>query len=897
MNDFTFKLDIVKALDSVKSGDRIVVGYASSFDVDTDNTQITRQALEGAKNDLLTYSTVLFNHDVDRPIGKVIETDVDDVGLLVKVVISKEEDEIWKKIEEGIINKFSIKGRAFDLTPIEGENQILQINKIELFEVSLVSVPANKEAYTISHWIAKTLDIEKGVVPLHSPAKADENMKWDSTSAVNQIRKWASSDKSGDKEKIDWAKYATAFAWFDSGDKKNFGSYKLPHHDIVDGTFKVVWKGVAAAMAVLNGARGGVDVPDSAKRGIYSHLARHYKQFDKEVPEFGKSLEYIEKDNEETLNKYETNMKDLLEKLKIILSKENVEEVKKDLDSLIKDLEKEGDLIEKLQVVSGKLSGEDKEVVDSAIEMIKISRNKFKVDEPEEEKEEIPGQCNKYDLADESDTRPVFQLNKSLDSIELSDGNKFRKQVLKLGKWFHWDADGGVLNVTNDVIDNIIKNFKKSVIEHVYVPVTHTNDPTKNAGEVVELQKTSDGLDAVIEIKDETIVDKIKKGLIKCVSASLDPNYRVKTSNKFVGPTLLHTALVSEPYIKGMGGFVTLSEGFEGRNVIQLEDEQPNFFSVMKALKDSLEKIEDTVITSDVFAEEFANLKKEIGITKQIEEESEKIDEEVEEEKVEESKEEVEIEKENGEVEEKKEEEAVEEDKDAETEEEIEKKKKEHKVGDECTINKKKGKYVKDGEKLVCKELTKEELKELMKKDFRSCMSREMKAGKTMAEASKICKQEVKKELSEATSGEEAEDKSDKNDQQKLDFADAERVYEGYLKAGKIVPAQKDAFIKLMVSGKVLELGDNKVGVSELIKTFMESQKTSIDFEEEGVPIDDDEEKKEDKEETADLGDVPSDAKEFFGKMGISKDEDIAKSWKNLKDLKKEEEDEKSSLI
>ena len=104
--------------------------------------------------------------------------------------------------------------------------------------------------------------------------------------------------------------------------------------------------------------------------------------------------------------------------------------------------------------------------------------------------------------------------------------------------------------------------------------------------------------------------------------------------------------------------------------------------------------------------------------------------------------------------------------------------------------------------------------------------------------------------------------------------------------------------MKLMTTGKVLELGDDKVGVSELIKAFMESQKTSIDFEEEGVPVT--EEKKEEKKETtdgADLSDVPGEAKEFFAKMGISKQEDIKKSWLNLKELKAEEDDNKSSLF
>ena len=744
MNDFIFTLDIVKALAIVKSGDRVVVGYASTYDVDSDNTQITRQALEGAKEDLMTYSTVLFNHDMDRPIGKVIETDVDDVGLLVKIILSKEEDEIWKKIDEGIINKFSIKGRATDLSPVEGDSQILQINKIELFEVSLVSVPANKEAFTISHWIAKSLKREEVI-----------------------------------KTKI-----------------------------------------------------------------------------------------------EETSNKIHTNMKDLIEKLKTVLNKETVEDVKKELDLLIKGIEKEEDIIEKLQIISGKLSGEDKEVVDSAVDILKISRKKHKV--KDESSDEDLLEEKKYDLADESEARPVFQLNdKGGEEINLEEGNKFRKQVLKFGKWFHWDADGGVLNITDEVVDNIVKNFKKSVIEHVYVPLTHTSDPIKNAGEVVELQKTDSGLDAIVEIKDETIAEKIKKGLIRCVSASLDPNYRVKTSNKFVGPTLLHAALVSEPFIKGMGSFVPLSDGFEGRNVIQLEDEEPNFFAVMKAVKETLEKMDGKVISSDVFAEEIAKLRTDIGVVKQVEEEN-KIDEEI--------------------VEENKEEEIVEEI------EEIEKKKNNHKEGDMCTIDGKKGKYKKDGDEMICVLMTEKELKELEKNAFQKCMSKEMKAGKTMAEASKICKEETKKSIeklfSEASSGEKAEDKSDIFAQQTVGLADAEKAYEGYLTEGKIVPAQKDAFIKLMTSGKTMELGDDKVGVSELIKVFMESQKAAIDFEEEGVPVNDNEDKKkEEKEEGADLSDIPNEAKEFFGKMGLSKPEDIKKSWLNLKEMKDEEDSEKSTLF
>lgn len=765
IKDIQFELDIVKSSTTVKTGDRIVCGYASTFDVDTDNMQITRTALEKAKNDLLQYSTVLFNHDTSRPIGKTIETFVDDIGLFVKIVLSKTEDEIWKKIKEGIINKFSIRGRVASAeSSVVDPSQLRQVNDIELFEVSLVSVPANKEAQTICHYIAKSL------------AMGDETQE-------------------DSKEKM-----------------------------------------------------------------------------------------LVEKLNE-LLKKDEAGLR------------EGVTEILKEFEEVSK---AEDDLVTKLQVIAGKLIAEDKQVLDDVIEILKKKKNYY------DESRSNQKTSKDFDLADESETRPVFQISTEVEEMKLEEGspNRFRKQILKYGKWYHWDADGGVLNVTDEVVENIIKNFKKGVIEHVFVPLTHTNDPSKNTGEIIELVKTAEGLDAIIEVKDEAIADKIAKGLIKCVSASLDPNYRIKKTNKFAGATLLHAALVSEPYIKGMGSFVALTEEFSGRNVIQLEDTEPSFLEIMKALKNSLEESidEKTNANKEMFAEEFAKIKVEFGKQNELE----KIEE------IKEENKEIEIPED---VEKTKYQDCMgREMKAGKTMDEAVKickveaaktieKQAEPKEGDPCvTDKKKKGKYAKEGDALICKALSDDEIKDLEKSKFQDCMSREMKAGKSMADAAKMCKGEATKEVEkmfpEATSGEQPEDKSGDPTPQ-IDLAEVERVYEGYLKAGKIVPAQKDAFIKLMTSGKTVELGDNQVDVSELLKAFMESQTSSINFDESGAPLDEGKDGTDGKKivEGADLSDVPTDAKEFFGKMGISSPEAIKKSWTNLQELKKEKDDEKSGLF
>lgn len=76
----------------------------------------------------------------------------------------------------------------------------------------------------------------------------------------------------------------TICTWFDSANADNKGAYKLPHHH-AEG-FKAVWRGVAAAMAALLGARGGVEIPEGDRKGVYNHLKKHYDQFGKEAPDF-----------------------------------------------------------------------------------------------------------------------------------------------------------------------------------------------------------------------------------------------------------------------------------------------------------------------------------------------------------------------------------------------------------------------------------------------------------------------------------------------------------------------------------------------------------------------------------------------------------------------------------
>jgi len=154
---------------------------------------------------------------------------------------------------------------------------------IELVEISQVCVPSNRDALVACYEEAEEPDREladialkmfeaeeKGAIPysVHGDtAKAPEDAEWDAGTEV---------------AKADVAQLKKMCAWFDSTAPDNKTSYKLPHHRADGNT--VVWRAVRAAMGALLGARGGADIPTSDKAGVHAHLAKHYKQFAKEVP-------------------------------------------------------------------------------------------------------------------------------------------------------------------------------------------------------------------------------------------------------------------------------------------------------------------------------------------------------------------------------------------------------------------------------------------------------------------------------------------------------------------------------------------------------------------------------------------------------------------------------------
>ena len=107
---------------------------------------------------------------------------------------------------------------------------------------------------------------------------ADDDRDWDGDAADKRVRKWADAEDEPNQ------KYRDTHVWYDADKKDNFTAYKLLITDVVDGRLKVVPRGLQAAGNVMQGGRGGVDLPSGDVDRVKSHLAKYYAKLGDEAP-------------------------------------------------------------------------------------------------------------------------------------------------------------------------------------------------------------------------------------------------------------------------------------------------------------------------------------------------------------------------------------------------------------------------------------------------------------------------------------------------------------------------------------------------------------------------------------------------------------------------------------
>ena len=109
----------------------------------------------------------------------------------------------------------------------------------------------------------------------HDFALAPTDRTWDAGEAEKRLNKWASSDGSGDKDKIDFSKLKQCYFWHSSGELINFEQLKFPYCDIINGEPHVVHNACQNALARVENS----NIPDLEKEELVKVATKQLERF------------------------------------------------------------------------------------------------------------------------------------------------------------------------------------------------------------------------------------------------------------------------------------------------------------------------------------------------------------------------------------------------------------------------------------------------------------------------------------------------------------------------------------------------------------------------------------------------------------------------------------------
>ena len=104
--------------------------------------------------------------------------------------------------------------------------------------------------------------------------------EWSGDAAREQMRERA-TDPEGN---VDWEMYGEGFFYCDYDDPEKAASYKLPFATVRDGELVAVPQGIFSSAAAIQGARGGVDLPDKDREEVKEKIMEYYLRMDREPP-------------------------------------------------------------------------------------------------------------------------------------------------------------------------------------------------------------------------------------------------------------------------------------------------------------------------------------------------------------------------------------------------------------------------------------------------------------------------------------------------------------------------------------------------------------------------------------------------------------------------------------
>ena len=263
-----------KAVDKVKG---IVEAYTNTMGVvDADGDIVSPTAFDMSIADNLPIP-VLSGHDQSKLVGKVIFAqpryiEGDEYRLFTRMQMNMETEagrDAFSNVAGDYVREWSIGFNIPKESDVEQEGSdvstvVRRIANLDWVEVSSVIRGSSPATSTVAAKSSPVADAEKGAIPSQLTAWAED--AWDGQLMRGRIKGGA-------------ATLRAAHAWVDpDGDPELKSSYKYLHHHIgrngKGGPANV--RAITTALSNLNARR--TSIPETDRRGVYNHLARHLRE-------------------------------------------------------------------------------------------------------------------------------------------------------------------------------------------------------------------------------------------------------------------------------------------------------------------------------------------------------------------------------------------------------------------------------------------------------------------------------------------------------------------------------------------------------------------------------------------------------------------------------------------
>lgn len=175
----------IKSIETLESGELKIVGKASTPSVDRVKDVILSDAwMKGGLDNYRKNPILLFNHNYDEPIGKVVRINVSEEGLEVEGTVYQG-SKAYALIERGVLKTFSVGFMIKDADYNRATDGLI-VKDAELLEISVVSVPCNQDAV---FELSKSFSLEEFETMKKKFGKKSSDEDAESASDTNKMTK------------------------------------------------------------------------------------------------------------------------------------------------------------------------------------------------------------------------------------------------------------------------------------------------------------------------------------------------------------------------------------------------------------------------------------------------------------------------------------------------------------------------------------------------------------------------------------------------------------------------------------------------------------------------------------------------------------------------------------